>query len=96
MSNDARSEQLLDICASMVDQDGFAAVSFDRIAGDAEVSRTVLYQQFGDLNGMFEALVERSTLRAKRALDEAATCHTLWSTRCRRTALTSPITPSTP
>ncbi len=73
MSNDARREQLLDICASMVDQDGFAAFSFDRIAGEADVSRTVPYQQFGGLDGMFETLVERSRLRALRALDEATT-----------------------
>lgn len=65
----ARREQLLDACAALVDTEGFAAVTIDRIATSCGVTRTVVYQQFGGLDGMLDALVERSTLRAAAALE---------------------------
>jgi AcrR family transcriptional regulator len=64
----ARREQLLDACAAVVDTEGFAAVSIDRVATACGVSRTVVYQQFGGLDGMLDALVARSTERAAHAL----------------------------
>lgn len=64
MSGDARREQLLDACAVIVDTDGFDAVTIDGIASACGVSRTVVYQHFGSLDGMLDALVERSSRRA--------------------------------
>lgn len=70
MSNEARREQLLDLCADIVDREGFGAVSIDDVARSAGVTRTVLYQQFGGLDGMLEALVTRSTERVAETLEQ--------------------------
>lgn len=68
MSAEQRRAQLLDVCARIVDVDGFAAATLERVAGEAGVSRTVLYQHFGGLDGLLEALVQRATRRAGQAL----------------------------
>lgn len=67
----ARREQLLDECARVVDVEGFHAVTIERIATACGVSRTVVHQQFGDLDGMLDALVERSSARAAQTLAAA-------------------------
>lgn len=68
-----RREQLLDVCAHVVDVEGFHAATIERIAGEAGVSRTVLYQHFGGLDGMYDALVTRAATRAARTLADAGT-----------------------
>lgn len=73
LSAPQRREQLLDICARVVDVEGFPAATIDRVAGEAGVSRTVVYQQFGGLDGMYDALVARGTQRAADTLTEAGT-----------------------
>lgn len=70
MSAEGRREQLLDACAAIVDTAGFTAVTIERVASDCGVTRTVVYQQFGGLDGMLDALVERSTGRAAHAIEE--------------------------
>lgn len=69
MTASARREQLLDACGAIIDTDGFPAVTIDRVASECGVTRTVVYQQFGGLDGMLDALVERSTIRAAAALE---------------------------
>jgi AcrR family transcriptional regulator len=64
MTADDRREQILDIAHAIVDADGFHAATLNRIATEAGVSRTVIYQQFGDLAGLFVALVDREARRA--------------------------------
>lgn len=71
MSAGARREQLLDVCTRVVDIDGFHAATLERVANEAGVSRTVLYQHFGGLDGLLDALVERATERAFRVLVDA-------------------------
>lgn len=71
MSVEARREQLLDVCARVVDVDGFHAATLERVAKEAGVSRTVLYQHFGGLDGLFDAVVERASGRAFRVLVDA-------------------------
>lgn len=66
-----RREQLLDRCAQVVDVEGFHAATLERIAAEAGVTRTVLYQHFGGLDGMLDALVARASERAARTLREA-------------------------
>jgi AcrR family transcriptional regulator len=63
MSAEDRREQLLDVLAEIVVGEGYGAVSIDRVARDAEIARTVVYAQFGNLEGMVEALVERTERR---------------------------------
>lgn len=59
-----RREQLLDVVTQIVLDEGFGAVSIDRVARDADIARTVVYSQFGNLEGMLNALVDRASTRA--------------------------------
>ena len=70
-----RREQILDITHAIVDAEGFHAAAINRIAAEAGVTRTVIYQQFGDLSRLFIALVDREADRAQRQF-EAATANT--------------------
>lgn len=64
MSALQRRDQLLDVLAGIVLADGYPAVSIDRVAREAGIARTVVYSHFGNLEGMLEALVERTRERA--------------------------------
>lgn len=66
-----RRRQLLDTCARVVDVEGFHAATIDRIASEAGVTRTVVYQHFGGLEGMYDALVARAADRAAKTLAAA-------------------------
>jgi AcrR family transcriptional regulator len=59
-----RREQLLDVLTDIIVDEGYAAVSIDRVARTAGIARTVVYAQFDNLDGMFAALVDRTQLRA--------------------------------
>ena len=71
MTAEDRREQLLDITHAIVDAESFHAATVNRIAAEAGVTRTVLYQQFGDLGGLFIALVDREAARAGAQFAEA-------------------------
>lgn len=71
MTAEGRREQLLDACATIVDTEGFHAVTIDRVAAACGVTRTVVYQQFGGLDGMLDALIERASERAGAAVASA-------------------------
>lgn len=73
MTAEDRHEQILDIAHEIVDAEGFHAATLNRIAGQAGVSRTVIYQQFGSLKGLFIALVDREAARAGAQFAEAVT-----------------------
>src|SRR4051812_26573584 len=66
-----RREQILDITHAIVDAEGFHAATINRIAAEAGVTRTVIYQQFGDLSRLFVALVDREADRARRQFEDA-------------------------
>ena len=72
-SADERKEQLLDACAAIVDVEGFHAVSIERVATDCGVSRTLVYQLFGNLDALLDALVDRAGRRAGEAVTDAST-----------------------
>jgi AcrR family transcriptional regulator len=59
-----RREQLLDVVTRIVLDEGFGAVSIDRVAREAGIARTVVYAQFGNLEGMLNALVDQAAARA--------------------------------
>lgn len=65
-----RREQLLDVTKAIVSADGFHAVSIERVAREAGITRPVIYGHFGDLDGLLEALVDRETSRSIAQLDE--------------------------
>lgn len=64
MTAPARREQLLDVTNELVAERGFAAVSIQAVARRAGISRPIVYEHFGDLAGLLEALVEREMARA--------------------------------
>lgn len=70
MTAPARREQLLDVTSEIVGEAGFVAVSVQSVARRAGVSRPIVYEHFGDLNGLLTALVERETLRALHQVKE--------------------------
>lgn len=61
MSAAARRAQLLDHARDIVAAEGFAAVTIERVARAAQVTRTVVYQNFGDLAGLMTALLDRES-----------------------------------
>jgi AcrR family transcriptional regulator len=71
MSADKRRDMLLDVALDVVVAEGFHAATIDRVAREAGVTRTLLYNQFTDLAGMVSALVDRETGVAMRGLVEA-------------------------
>ncbi|MEV5646677.1 TetR/AcrR family transcriptional regulator [Nocardia sp. NPDC052254] len=71
MSAQGRREQILDVTHAIVDTEGFHAATPNRIAEAAGVTRPVLYQQFGDLAGVFVALIDRESARAAHQFERA-------------------------
>jgi AcrR family transcriptional regulator len=69
MTASARREQLLDVTTLIIAEAGFQAVSIQSVARRAGISRPIVYEHFGDLSGLLEALVEREV---ERALDQVA------------------------
>lgn len=59
-----RREQLLDFALDIVAVEGFSALSIERLAREAALTRTAIYHQFGSLDAIIDALVERESRRA--------------------------------
>jgi len=70
MSAPARREQLLDATGEIVTEQGFHAVSIQAVANRAGISRPIVYEHFGDLPGLLEALVEREMAKAHEQISE--------------------------
>ncbi len=64
MSHPERREQLLDVTALIISESGFSAVTIQSVARRAGISRPIVYEHFGDLQGLLTALVERETTEA--------------------------------
>ncbi|WP_051027940.1 TetR/AcrR family transcriptional regulator [Nocardia higoensis] len=73
MTGEARREQLLDVAHAIISAEGFHAATVNRIADSAGVDRSIIYQQFGDLAGLFVALIDREAARAAAQFAEAVT-----------------------
>jgi AcrR family transcriptional regulator len=65
-----RREQLLDVTKEIVGEQGFHAVSIEAVARRAGITRPVVYEHFGDLQGVLEAMIERESARALSQLAE--------------------------
>lgn len=59
-----RREQLLDVTGEIVAEQGFRGVSIQSVARGAGISRPIVYEHFGDLQGLLDALVEREMTQA--------------------------------
>jgi AcrR family transcriptional regulator len=64
LSAQERREQLLDVTAALVVEQGFQSVSIQAVARAAGISRPIVYEHFGDLSGLLKALVKREMTRA--------------------------------
>src|SRR3954468_15463701 len=68
MTGQARRDQILDVTEAIVEVAGFHAVSIDRVAREAGITRPVVYTHFGDREGLLHALVDRGNQRTLAAL----------------------------
>jgi AcrR family transcriptional regulator len=66
-----RRRQLLDAALSIIIRDGYAAVSIETIAREADVSRPVIYGVFDGLGDLLGALLDRQERRALAQLAAA-------------------------
>jgi AcrR family transcriptional regulator len=64
MPAEQRRTQLLDAAIAIIARDGYAGVSVDAIAREADVSRTVVYGVFDSLDELLYALLDRQQRRA--------------------------------
>jgi AcrR family transcriptional regulator len=59
LAPEIRREQLLDAALDVLTDGGFDAVTVEAVARRAGVTRPVVYDMFGDLNGLMVALIDR-------------------------------------
>ncbi len=64
-----RRRQLLDAALEILADEGFDAVNVESVARRAGVTRPVVYDQFGDLDGLLVALVDREEATALAPLE---------------------------
>jgi AcrR family transcriptional regulator len=64
----ARRAAIIDAASRVFAREGFAGASIDMIAGEAGVSRQTVYNQIGDKEKLFAAVVEDTTERANAGL----------------------------
>ena len=72
MSAADRREQVLDVARALVTERGFPRVSIQAVAERAGVTRPVIYEHFGSLEGLLEAIVERELGRALEQIEQTA------------------------
>src|SRR4051812_41318696 len=70
MPPEERREQLLDATLGLIADQGYEAVSMEGIARKAGVTKPVVYDLFGSLADLLEALLEREEERALNQLAE--------------------------
>jgi AcrR family transcriptional regulator len=64
LSAEARRDQILDVTGAIVARSGFGGVSIQGVASAAGISRPIVYEHFGDLDGLLKALVRREMAAA--------------------------------
>ncbi len=70
MPPNERREQLLDVTVALIAELGYEAVSMEGIARRGGVAKPVVYDAFGSLPDLMDALIEREEARALLQLDE--------------------------
>lgn len=71
LPREQRREQLLDVALGVIVGDGFGALSMEGIARRADIAKTVVYDQFGSVQGLLRALLLREQDRIAVAIAEA-------------------------
>jgi AcrR family transcriptional regulator len=72
MAAPQRREQVLDVARAIVVEEGFRGISIQSVARRAGVTRPIVYEHFGDLDGLLVALVDREMRRARAQIDTTA------------------------
>ncbi len=72
MTASARREQVLDATMEIVSKHGFQAVTIEAVAKTAGITRPIVYEHFGNLQGLLQALVKREMSRALEQVSETA------------------------
>ncbi|HXB16520.1 MAG TPA: TetR/AcrR family transcriptional regulator [Solirubrobacteraceae bacterium] len=72
MAAPERREQVLDVARTIVAEQGFNGVSIQSVARAAGVTRPIVYEHFGDLDGLLEALVDREMKRSREQIETTA------------------------
>src|SRR4030081_1670346 len=76
MTAQDRRRQILGVALEMVAEQGFHDVSIEAVAQRAGISRPVVYEHFGDLGGLLEAVVaevgERALTQLAAVMPEGA------------------------
>lgn len=68
LAPEQRRAQLLDATLRLAARMGFTGMTVEAVAGEAGVTRPVIYSLFGDLDGLQQALGDREEARAMAAL----------------------------
>lgn len=71
LPREERREQLLDAALALIAEHGYGGASMEAVAREAEISKTVVYDAFGDRHGMLKALLEREQERVLTAIAAA-------------------------
>lgn len=59
MSAADRREQILNFAWGIVSKDGFVGLTMDRLARQAGITRALIYQKFGNLDGVVQEVIHR-------------------------------------
>jgi AcrR family transcriptional regulator len=71
LAPEIRRRQIIDATLQVAEQRGFGSLTVDAIASEAGITRPVVYDLFGDLNGLLAATLQDALDRALVAVDEA-------------------------
>lgn len=71
LDREARRRQLLDAAVAVLDGRDAAKVTFEEIADAAGVSRALVYDYFGDRQGLLDAVYEQAYERLRARVDAA-------------------------
>jgi AcrR family transcriptional regulator len=73
MSALERRAQLIEVACRVFAKRGFDAASIEEIAAEAKVSKPIVYQHFGDKEGLYAIVVDREMTRLMSMISEALT-----------------------
>lgn len=82
---DERRDQILDHAARLISEDGLTALSMDRIARSAGVSKALVYAYFANQTALMQELLVRDMRRIQREQQAAANAATTFPDMVRKT-----------
>jgi AcrR family transcriptional regulator len=72
LAPEERSDQILDVAARLLMEEGFTEVSMERLGREAGISKALVYNYFPSRNDLLRALLERETQRVRAITVDAA------------------------